>query len=107
MSFPEGLTQMGERLKEFLSCDSFEDLHHRGGSMLGMSGDEKMNVIGHNLLLMQEKTPLVSYGLMQLSQSLCNVPNQDFTPVFHRPYEMVINIVYAASRAYPMLGFYH
>jgi hypothetical protein len=46
-----------------------------------MSGDEQVNVIGHDLLLMQEKTPLLSDGFMQLSQLLCNVSNQDLPPV--------------------------
>jgi len=68
---------------------------------------EEMNMVWHDFLFYQGNSFLLCYQFMQLMQVFSDLASQHFSSVLHRPYEMVIHVVYASPRAHPMLLFRH
>lgn len=107
MAVPKLLFQFGMHFKELLCCDAFEYLGYVGWREFWMGGYEEMNMVWHDFLFYQGNSFLLCYQFMQLMQVFSDLASQHFSSVLHRPYEMVIHVVYASPRAHPMLLFRH
>ena len=72
-----------------------------------MCSNKEMNVIGHNLLGVQEEPFVLSNRYVKVFEGLSKITDQKLTAIFYRPYEMVVYVIYAPSCTYPVPLFDH